>query len=69
MSDDLLRRVPPQNLEAEESVLGAVLIDNAAINEALEVIRPRISIGSRMPRFSARWWIWPTSISRLTRSP
>ena len=39
MSDDLLRRVPPQNLEAEQSVLGAVLLENAAINDALEVLK------------------------------
>jgi replicative DNA helicase len=25
-ADDILRRIPPQNVEAEESVLGAVLI-------------------------------------------
>jgi replicative DNA helicase len=37
--DDILRRVPPRNLEAEQSVLGAILLQNAAINEALEVIK------------------------------
>ena len=36
--DDLLRRVPPQNLEAEQSVLGAILLDNDAINHALEIV-------------------------------
>ena len=39
-SDDILRRVPPQNLEAEQSVLGAILLDNDAINHALEVLNP-----------------------------
>jgi len=38
--DDILRRVPPQNLEAEQSVLGAILLDNEAINAALEVLLP-----------------------------
>ncbi len=38
--DDILRRVPPQNLEAEQSVLGAILLDNDAINAALEVLLP-----------------------------
>ena len=28
--DDILKRVPPQNLEAEQSVLGAILLDNGA---------------------------------------
>ena len=39
-SDDILRRVPPQNLEAEQSVLGAILLENEAINQALEVLNP-----------------------------
>ena len=33
-------RVPPQSIEAEESVLGSVLLDNQAINTCLERIRP-----------------------------
>lgn len=32
-------RTPPQSIEAEESVLGAVLIDNHAINAALEIVK------------------------------
>jgi replicative DNA helicase len=35
---DILRRVPPQNIEAEESVLGAILLENDAINAVLEVL-------------------------------
>ncbi|MBI5167753.1 MAG: replicative DNA helicase [candidate division NC10 bacterium] len=35
-----LDRVPPQNLEAEASVLGAVLLENEALIKALEVLRP-----------------------------
>lgn len=31
-------RLPPQNLEAEQSVLGAILLDNACLNKALEVL-------------------------------
>ena len=37
-SEDILRRVPPQNIEAEQSVLGAILLDNDAINQALEIV-------------------------------
>ncbi len=33
-----LRKLPPQNLEAEESVLGAILLDNEAIDAALEIL-------------------------------
>jgi replicative DNA helicase len=35
-ADDILKRVPPQNLEAEQSVLGAILLDNDAINQSIE---------------------------------
>jgi replicative DNA helicase len=37
-SDDILKRVPPQNLEAEQSVLGAILLENEAVNHALEIL-------------------------------
>jgi replicative DNA helicase len=33
-------RVPPQSLDAEESVLGSILLDNNAINVCLERLRP-----------------------------
>ncbi len=33
-------RLPPQNLEGEMSVLGGVLIENEALNKALELLRP-----------------------------
>lgn len=36
LSDDL--RLPPQNLEAEQSVLGAILLENASLNRALEIL-------------------------------
>jgi replicative DNA helicase len=33
-------RLPPQNLDAERSVLGGVLLDNAALNDVLELLKP-----------------------------
>ena len=33
-------KVPPQNLEAEESVLGGILIENDALNTVLDIIIP-----------------------------
>jgi replicative DNA helicase len=36
--EENLRKVPPQSLEAEESVLGGVLLDNHALDRALEFI-------------------------------
>lgn len=37
---DILRRVPPQNLEAEQSVLGAILLVNESIEQANGVLKP-----------------------------
>jgi len=38
MSTAELRKLPPQSLEAEMSILGGILIDNDAINRVLEVL-------------------------------
>lgn len=40
MSLDQLHKMPPQSLEAEMSILGGILIDNDAINRALEMLGP-----------------------------
>jgi len=37
-SDPSLYKVPPQNLEAEQSILGGILLENSAINSVLEVM-------------------------------
>jgi len=39
-ADDAFRRVPPQSLDAEESVLGGVLLDNTALDRVTEIVRP-----------------------------
>ncbi|MFQ5911963.1 MAG: replicative DNA helicase [Nitrospinota bacterium] len=38
---ELLHKVPPQNVEAEQAVLGAVLLDNSAFPKVLEAIRDK----------------------------
>ena len=38
MSTTDMRKIPPQSLEAEMSILGGILIDNDAINRVLEVL-------------------------------
>lgn len=35
-----LQRLPPQNIEAEQMVLGAVLIENDSINKVIEILSP-----------------------------
>ncbi len=38
--EDNLRKVPPQNLEAEASVLGGILLENEAFDRVLEIVTP-----------------------------
>ena len=38
--DENLRRVPPQSLEAEESVLGGIMLDNTVIDRVIGVLQP-----------------------------
>jgi len=38
--DETARKLPPQSIEAEEAVLGGVLLDNSAIDRALELVTP-----------------------------
>jgi replicative DNA helicase len=40
MSDLFLDRTPPQNIEAEQAVLGAIFLDKEALIKATELIRP-----------------------------
>jgi replicative DNA helicase len=40
MLDVKSQRLPPQNLEAEMSVLGGVMLENEALNRALELLTP-----------------------------
>ena len=39
-ADTTLEKPLPNNLEAERSVLGAILLDNHALNAAMETLRP-----------------------------
>jgi len=38
--DPSLLRIPPQNIEAEESILSAILIDNDSLLDVLEILTP-----------------------------
>jgi replicative DNA helicase len=38
MPRDMIDKLPPQNIEAEQSVLGAIIFDNEALPKALEVL-------------------------------
>jgi replicative DNA helicase len=38
--EETLRKLPPQSIEAEESVLGGVLLDSNSLDRALEILTP-----------------------------
>ena len=38
--EDILRKVPPQSLEAEEAVLGGILLDSQALDKVIEIMKP-----------------------------
>jgi replicative DNA helicase len=40
MTEPASHRLPPQSLEGEMSVLGGILLENEALNKALELLRP-----------------------------
>ncbi|HBA90004.1 MAG TPA: replicative DNA helicase [Geobacter sp.] len=40
MNQTDMRKLPPQSLEAEMSILGGILVDNEAINRVLEILTP-----------------------------
>jgi len=40
MAEDEIRRLPPHNVEAEASVIGALLIDEDAALKVLEIVQP-----------------------------
>ena len=39
-SQDILKRLPPQNLDAEKAVLGSILVDSMAMNKVVEILSP-----------------------------
>ena len=42
MSDNTTAKIPPQNIDAEKSLLGAILIDEDVLSDASEIVKPRI---------------------------
>jgi replicative DNA helicase len=40
VAEDLLKRVPPQSIDAEMAILGAILLDNESINQSFEILLP-----------------------------
>ena len=53
-SDPGFDRLPPQNIEAEQSVIGSVSLDNAVLPRVIEILQPeRFCRGSHRRLFAA----------------
>lgn len=39
-NDPFLHRLPPHNLEAEESLISAILVDNSTLNDVFDIVSP-----------------------------
>ena len=62
-------RQPPQDLQAEQSVLGGMLLSKDAIADVVEVLRSATSTGRRTRCSSTRSSTCTAAASRPTRSP
>ncbi|BAU41976.1 DnaB-like helicase N-terminal domain-containing protein [Leptolyngbya sp. O-77] len=45
-------RLPPQNIDAEEAILGGILLDPEALGRVAELLRPESLLHLRPPRKS-----------------
>ena len=50
MDEELLSRQPPQSLEAEQAVLGSILIDSRCVADIIGILRPEDFFLSRTGR-------------------
>ena len=65
MADELLKRVMPNNVEAEQSVIGAMLMDRDAITIASEILTVDDFYQKQYGICLKRWW---NCIPRMFRS-
>ena len=71
----MLDRIPPQNIEAEQSVLGAMLIEREAISKAAEALRPqdfyreahRLVFGAMMELFNKNEAVDMVTVTEVLR--
>ena len=62
--DDTLRRVPPQSVEAEQSVLGGIMLDNNALDRLTNSSDASGTPARRTARSSAACSACPSATSR-----
>ena len=56
MEEALIKRILPNSPEAEQSVIGSMIMDREAILIASEILTGTISIRTSMELFSTRLW-------------
>ena len=54
--DSTLERPLTNNLDAERSILGAILLDNNALNTAIEALKAEDFFLRSIGTFSSRWY-------------
>ena len=57
--------LPPQNIEAEESIISAILIDNNTLLDVIEILHHRISTGQPTKRYLL---LLPTFLTKQSQS-
>src|SRR3990167_2879828 len=48
-SKNLMTKIPPQNIEAEKSVLGSLMLDSKSIDVIIDILRPNDLYQSKEP--------------------
>ena len=60
----MIDRVPPQNIEAEQAVLGAMLLEREAIAKVMENCAPKIFTARRIRLFLTPCWNFITAMKQ-----
>lgn len=64
MDEALIKRVLPHSVEAEQSVIGAMLMDREAIISASEIVTGAVFTSTSTACVLRRWWSCLTRESR-----
>lgn len=65
MDEALIKRILPHNTEAEQSVIGSMIMNKDAIVTASEIITGEDFINSSMELYLIRWWNFSMRGNRL----
>ncbi len=57
MNNDVLDQTPPQNIEAEKAVLGAIFLNSDALVEAMEFVEAQDFYRRAHQIILPAWWL------------